>query len=336
MAASSEASRNESRVLPGQSMSSLQPPDFADGSEAYLDVIHTLMSHGQCVAPRGLPTYELRNMAFTITNPLEVNVLRTTRRPKAAIAATETVHLIGGISSLEQLNIASNGRFSRFADHGLLRGAYGPRARFPLSRAVEVLAADHATRQAYVTLWSGPEAGHSRDVPCTTGFQFFIRGEPLALHMRVTMRSQDVFLGLPYDLEMFSCLHQTLAAALLVPPGSYTHVVGSLHFYARDREKLEQIMADGDDEVPSRAIESIRIPPDIGPSLDRWHRLRQQAARIALASSSDTDGNSWLTSHVPSLHDAGITPIECQTCHYVVPLDAISCMCVSKYTNVLT
>jgi thymidylate synthase len=69
----------------------------------------------------------------------------------------------------------------------------------------------------------------TRDVPCTLTWQFFIRDEKLELH--VNMRSNDVWLGLPYDLFNFTSIQRHLAARLDVGIGDYYHHVGSLHLY---------------------------------------------------------------------------------------------------------
>jgi thymidylate synthase len=94
-----------------------------------------------------------------------------------------------------------------------------------------------------VTIYDGPrdllatsDGVHAvRDIPCTLSLQFmWTEGERLGL--RVSMRSNDVWLGLPYDLFQFTALQCAMADALGVEPGPYVHTVGSLHLYARDEE----------------------------------------------------------------------------------------------------
>ena len=212
-----------------------------NGSEAYLTALDQLASHGAPSSPRGQATRELLDVTLTITDPAQVHVLGTTRNPSAAIAATEAAHLIAGVSSLEQLDLASGGRFSQFADYGRLRGAYGPRVYRQMPAVVRKLAVDSATRQAVVTIWRGDELeASSRDVPCTLSLQFTIRDG--RLNLRTVMRSEDVWLGLPYDLEVFGALHQTAASALSTPAGMYTHTTGSLHLYDRDSGKASAVL----------------------------------------------------------------------------------------------
>ena len=51
------------------------------------------------------------------------------------------------------------------------------------------------------------------------------------------MRSNDLWLGFPYDVFQFTCLQVRMAMELGLDIGTYTHIAGSLHLYARDFEK---------------------------------------------------------------------------------------------------
>lgn len=296
------------------------------GSEAYLTLLHALSSGHRDVrrvAPRGQETHELLNVTLRITDPGEVHVLRTLRKPNLKIAATEAMHLVGGLSSLEQLDLASGSRFSQFANGGRLLGAYGPRAHRQLLAVEALLKRDPDSRQAVVSLWTGGEHDvTSRDVPCTTTLQFFIRGG--SLQLRVTMRSNDAWLGLPYDLMMFSCLQRTMACALGVEPGEYAHSVGSMHLYERDANAAYGIIHDTMDREVSDPLVRVGIPV---PLLHIEHRtfqdLATNAAAICLDGTSGfelpgwlAESADWLRRHVPRLNPSNYL---CPGCRYVYP-----------------
>lgn len=76
----------------------------------------------------------------------------------------------------------------------------------------------------------------SKDVNCTIAMQFLLRDNKLDLI--VTMRSNDIWLGLPYDVFNFTCMQIQMAMELGVEIGTYYHNAGSLHMYKRDKEKL--------------------------------------------------------------------------------------------------
>lgn len=124
---------------------------------------------------------------------------------------------------------------SRFSDDGrFLAGAYGPKIVDQLPYILECLTHDPDSRQAVINIWR--ERPHpSKDIPCTTSVQFLLRGQ--YLHTVVTMRSSDVWLGLPYDVFTFSMLSAYVLLMLRsrlkrdIMLGYMVHNAGSRHLY---------------------------------------------------------------------------------------------------------
>lgn len=77
----------------------------------------------------------------------------------------------------------------------------------------------------------------TKDLNCTLTLQFILRDNKL--HLITTMRSNDIWLGLPYDLFNFTCMQIQLAMELNVEIGYYYHNAASLHLYKRDVSKLK-------------------------------------------------------------------------------------------------
>lgn len=77
----------------------------------------------------------------------------------------------------------------------------------------------------------------TKDLNCTVCLQLFIRDGKL--YMTTYMRSNDLWMGFPYDVFQFTCLQTLLAMELDVELGTYTHIAGSLHLYERDYAKGE-------------------------------------------------------------------------------------------------
>lgn len=75
----------------------------------------------------------------------------------------------------------------------------------------------------------------TKDLNCTVCLQLFIRDGKL--HMTTYMRSNDLWMGFPYDVFQFTCLQILMAMQLHVDVGTYTHIAGSLHLYERDYKK---------------------------------------------------------------------------------------------------
>lgn len=99
----------------------------------------------------------------------------------------------------------------------------------------ETLKNDPNSRQAVIHI-KDPGV-HSKDTPCTVCLQFFVRDNKL--YLTTYMRSNDVWMGLPYDIFTFTCYQIRMAMELGYDLGCYTHIAGSLHLYERN-SKLEK------------------------------------------------------------------------------------------------
>lgn len=87
------------------------------------------------------------------------------------------------------------------------------------------------TRQAIIHI-KVPDNVESKDVNCTVCLQFFIRDNKL--FATTYMRSNDIWMGFPYDVFQFTCMQILMSMELGVQLGTYTHIAGSLHLYKRD------------------------------------------------------------------------------------------------------
>lgn len=104
----------------------------------------------------------------------------------------------------------------------------------------ETLQKDPSSRQAIIHIKEPRDlrVNPTKDLNCTIALQFLIRDNKL--HLITTMRSNDVWLGLPYDLFNFTCMQIQMAMELGVEIGYYYHNAGSLHLYTKDLEKIKK------------------------------------------------------------------------------------------------
>ena len=94
-----------------------------------------------------------------------------------------------------------------------------------------LLTVDPNSRQAVLHIKTAEDAP-SKDVNCTVCIQFLIREGKL--HATTYMRSNDIWMGFPYDVFSFTALQCKMAMELGVGIGTYTHIAGSLHLYERN------------------------------------------------------------------------------------------------------
>lgn len=241
--------------------------------EGYTQIARTVLNQGEETSPRGRKTWELVAPTIVLKDPTDALPVGINRKINLRIAAVEALQLIAG-EAAPQLVLAASENFRRYQEEdGSFHGNYGARMGLQLLPTAERLAQDPASRQAVITLWD-PERDlwmkDKRDYPCTVGFQFLIRDG--ALVMITTMRSNDVWLGLAYDVFQFTQLQIHLAAVLDVEVGAYVHRPGSLHIYEDDVENVLQL-----DEYPERGpIEDVReamcVPGCTAKTLVSWSR----------------------------------------------------------------
>lgn len=104
----------------------------------------------------------------------------------------------------------------------------------------DLLKTDPNSRQAVIHIKTPRDTrkNPTKDLNCTVSLQFFIRDSKL--HMTTYMRSNDIWMGFPYDVFNFTCIQIRMAMELGVEIGEYTHIAGSLHLYKRDNAKVSQ------------------------------------------------------------------------------------------------
>jgi len=196
-----------------------------------------LCKRGRLVAPRRTTTLEaFDSVAFELTNPLNNLITNPYRKLNYTFGLMESVHMWNGINDVAAISFY-NKEMAKFSDDGeTFFGAYGPRFASQLPHVLSSLNKDRDSRQAVVSLWR-PSPPQTKDTPCTILLHFMIRN--FLLELTVYMRSNDIWLGFPYDLTNFTRIQGAVAAELGVGLGVYRHIVGSLHLYAGDVYKVE-------------------------------------------------------------------------------------------------
>ena len=116
---------------------------------------------------------------------------------------------------------------------------------------IDSLEQDKNSRQA-IMFFNSPKFQFegNKDFVCTMYANFFIRHD--ILHMKVQMRSNDIFYGLTFDAPFFAFLQQSVYLKLKetypeLELGMYYHYADNLHFYERHFELADQIKSESID-----------------------------------------------------------------------------------------
>lgn len=191
---------------------------------SYNEFVRGVCETGQRIKPRGLPTFELTGTEFVF----ESNKMFYRPGMNTALGWAELLMLLAGVYDPKFVRYAAPRADMLLYNPRLM---YGPRVITQYSGLVAALTADHDTREAVLVIGSSLD-GSTGDQPCTVSIQFMVRGDRLNAY--VSMRSQDLVKGLPYDCIMFGGLTQAIAAEIGVHPGVVTVRHGSAHVYTSD------------------------------------------------------------------------------------------------------
>lgn len=226
---------------------SIRMSDMRDG---YVALVKFVAERGDRVAPRGKMTREIRNATIILSNPLDALPVGVGRNLVSGIAAVESAQLLAG-ESRPDLLMRIGPQFGNYVEpDGEFHGAYGVRTHGQFAECVKRLTADPLSRQAIALIWNAerdlpqslPEGTlPKKDYPCTLLYDFLLRDGKL--HMTVVMRSNDVILGLGYDVFQHSRVQIAMASVLGAGLGDYIHHAVSLHLYESDLDKTDGLHA---------------------------------------------------------------------------------------------
>lgn len=183
---------------------------------------------------------EVINAISVIEDPTRCIMLNQVRKMPIRYAVGEMLWYLSRNRKLKEIQKYSNG-WDRMSDDGInVNSNYGycihDKFGFDQWEYVKNLLRENIeSRQAVIHI-KEPNNSKSKDVNCTVCLQFFIRDEKL--YLTVYMRSNDMWMGFPYDVFQFAALQVLMSMELEVGIGTYTHISASLHLYKRDYEKM--------------------------------------------------------------------------------------------------
>lgn len=242
---------------------------------------------GELRAPNGRMTRDLGFTVIELEHPYFALPLGTGRNCSIPIAIAEAAQLVGGFSAPDLLLKASK-NFQNFMNGDVFHGAYGRRIGHQAMNVVTKLKTDDHSRRGVITLWDPllDNQPGKFDYPCTVAIQFEVEAGKLC--MNVIMRSNDAWLGLPYDMFQFAQLHLSVCNALQYDAGWYRHTALSLHLYADDMEKALTIHEPMDFQFQ---------PQGFGREGDSFTTIMKRARNCTLIhsgdNSDDTPSEAW-------------------------------------------
>lgn len=184
---------------------------------------------------------EISHAIFDVNNSHERFLLCRKPNISIAIALSEIICILKGSRDAKILNYW-NPELMKYAGNSLkYHGAYGYRLRSfffidQIKRVYFVLKHNPNTRQAVMLIWdpindlpNKDGSSKNKDIPCNIVSLIKIRNNKLIWSQ--IMRSNDIYLGTPYNFIQFTFLQEILSGWLGIEIGPYTLFCDSLHYY---------------------------------------------------------------------------------------------------------
>lgn len=232
---------------------------FDTFAEAYKGSLTDLLTFPEYeTRPRGMTIKENCDVALVIGNPLSCLYENTVRSSQLKYIAAELLWYFMGRNDVGYIS-----KFAKFwesiqNDDGTVNSSYGSllfanpneHGFMQYEWAFNSLLKDKDSRQAvlHFNLPSHQREGN-KDFVCTMYGIFQIRENKL--NFTVSMRSNDVILGLPTDIAFFATLQSQMLFHLVthggeefreLELGTYTHIANSFHLYERHFDLVDRMI----------------------------------------------------------------------------------------------
>lgn len=180
--------------------------------------------------------WDMKNWPITLVRPMYVKTM-----------SAELVWMLSGEKSIKWINQYTS-IWKEFADENQrIDTAYGFRWKWAygydqIKNIVNKLREDPTSRQQVLLSWDAKVDNviPAANIPCPYTAVFNIIAGELNCHL--TLRSNDAYLGLPYDVGMYTLLSNALASELNVKVGKLFYSIAHMHIYENQLEAVHYVI----------------------------------------------------------------------------------------------
>jgi thymidylate synthase len=170
---------------------------------------------------------------------------------------TEFEWFMNGETNIQRFRDAGVKIWDAWADdNGDLGPVYGHQMRNfnnqgidQMQTLIEQLIANPDSRRHIISLWNPAQIEDMRLPPCYLYFQFFVEQD--RLNMFVVQRSGDLFLGIPYDVALFSKILLYVAEKVNLKANYIDIQIVDAHIYNNQHESIYKYLEQGTFQSPS-------------------------------------------------------------------------------------
>ncbi|GMQ83175.1 MAG: thymidylate synthase [Rhodothermia bacterium] len=175
--------------------------------------------------------------------------LVTTKKTFFKGLAVEMLWLLRGDTNIQYLNDHGVHIWDPWADEdGNLGPVYGKqwvgwagangRTFNQIERVIESIRSNPDSRRHIVNAWNVADVPDMALPPCHMFFQFYVAASKLSCQLYV--RSNDLFLGAPFNIAEYALLLHLVAQQTDLAPGELVYTIGDAHIYLNHLDQIEE------------------------------------------------------------------------------------------------
>lgn len=231
--------------------------------QTYLQFLNKVLSKGVETHDRtGVGTQRIfgYDMRFDLSQGFP---LLTTKKLHLKSIVHELLWFLSGDTNIKYLQENGVRIWNEWADeNGNLGSVYGKQWRAwetkdgrvidQMAQLVEMIKTNPTSRRLIVSAWNVGELDQMALPPCHLLFQFFVANKKLSC--KLTQRSADVFLGVPFNIASYSLLTHMIAQQCDLEVGEFIWSGGDCHLYLNHLEQAQEQLSRKPTALPTLKI----------------------------------------------------------------------------------
>jgi thymidylate synthase len=203
----------------------------------------------------GVGSLSIFNIGLTI-NVSKYFPIITGRKMSQKIFDTEFDWFMAGETNIKRFKDAGVKIWDAWADeNGDLGPVYGHQMRNfnnknidQMQNVIKSLRTDPDSRRHIISLWNPAQQDQMALPPCYLYFQFFVKNNKL--NMFVVQRSGDLFLGVPYDVALFTRILLYVADQTGLDADTLDIQIVDAHIYNNQIEAVQEYLGQDNFKLP--------------------------------------------------------------------------------------
>ncbi|TDI77662.1 MAG: thymidylate synthase [Bacteroidetes bacterium] len=118
-----------------------------------------------------------------------------------------------------------------------------------IARVIESIKNDPGSRRHIVNAWNVGEVDQMALPPCHMFYQFYVAEGKLSCQLYV--RSNDLFLGAPFNIAEYALLIHMVAQQCDLEPGDLVYTIGDAHIYVNHLDQIDEQLSRETFELPT-------------------------------------------------------------------------------------